>query len=121
MKANELRIGNWVEYRCYDELATPKDEWVINPIDIDDLIYIFETPNPIDYRYIPLTEEWLVKLGGVPNPYQDRYEFGKIYVHIDKTKGITEIWIDYAPHIKYVHQFQNYVHARTGEELTLTP
>jgi len=113
MKANELRIGNLVEYELYG---------VKNIQQIEHTDFEFISDNELRCaKPIPLTEEWLVKLGGVPNPYQDRYEFDKIYVHIDKTKGITEIWIDYAPHIKYVHQFQNYVHARTGEELTINP
>jgi len=111
MKAQDLRIGNWVEYELYG---------VKNIQQIEHTDFEFISDNELRCANpIPLTEEWLVKLGGVPNPYQDRYEFGKIYVHIDKTKGITEMWIDDAPHIKYVHQFQNYVHAKTGEELTI--
>jgi hypothetical protein len=112
MKTQDLRIDNYLEFKG----KIVQVDW----IDKYDNIGHNHNSNPLKmYNPIPLTEEWLLKLGGVPNPYQDRYEFGKIHVHIDKTKGITDIWIDDAPHIKYVHQFQNYVHAKTGEELTI--
>ena len=110
MKANELRIGNLVEYRCYDELATPKEEWVINPIDMGDLIYIFETPKPIDYRYIPLTEEWLVKLG-----------FENSAPILMYNSDGDAVYLSDFEHIKFVHQLQNLVFAIEGRELTITP
>lgn len=56
IKANELRIGNWV--KPTDLRNIPPDDWhtplqVKPPIEDDDFKY-----NPI-----PLTEEWLLKFG----------------------------------------------------------
>jgi hypothetical protein len=110
IQANELRIGNFVEYRCYDELATPKEEWVLNPIDIDDLIYLFETPNPTDYRPIPLTKEWMRKF---KFPSNDP-------ILLYNSDG-DAVYLSDFDHIKYLHQLQNLYHSLTGEELTLNP
>ena len=75
---------------------------------------------------IPISEEWLLKFGFIPNPYQDRYELDNIYFQgcklcfeCDKTKGFTELWISEFPNIKYVHQLQNLFHLVTGSELQL--
>jgi hypothetical protein len=119
IQANELRIGNWVRHQDYWSYRQSNDfkefDFIWNE---SDWYAVCECTLDLDIiEPIPLSEEWLVKFGGVSNPYQDRYEFGDIHVEIDKTKGITEIWIEDAPHIKNVHQFQNYVHAKTGEKL----
>ena len=42
MKANELRIGNLIEYLVYDTQATPQEEWVENYVDIQDLQWLNE-------------------------------------------------------------------------------
>ncbi len=54
MKASELRIGNLVEYQINDELEEPKNFWVENVIDAEDLGYINKSQN---YRPIQITEE----------------------------------------------------------------
>jgi len=119
MKANELRIGNWVDIEAID-------------IQVECL--------PIDYNYshlhpIPLTEEWLVKFGfdtdgvtfdkQVPFVFHYGYRFS-LYntgnavdfnrsgwaVRVFQSKQTIEIG-----RIQYVHQLQNLYFALTGEEL----
>jgi hypothetical protein len=113
MKANELRIGNWV-------MVFP----VKHPQQVCDVMFdSVNTESVFGQHYgevdpIPLTEDWLLKFGFVSNPYEDRYEKGTIHIECDKTKGATYLWIENMPHIKYVHQLQNLYFALTGEELT---
>jgi hypothetical protein len=103
MKAQELRIGNYLK----------KD--VVVKIDARSIFDIWEETK--EYQPILLTEEWLLRFGFVSNPYQDRYENKSIHVQCNKTRGVTELWIENMPHIKYVHQLQNLYFALTGEEL----
>ena len=62
MKANELRIGNWLHYSDFRDVRPDlrdKDFQVIP----DDIVYLSEYPD-IDWIVpIPLTEEWLLKFG----------------------------------------------------------
>jgi hypothetical protein len=118
MKANELRIGNVVNRHKFEgdvvHVIDSKDIYIIENSDPKSVLYVK------NYSPIPLTEEWLLRLGFVSNPYQDRYEYGDIDIECDKTKGETILWASGAPHIKYVHQVQNLIFALTGKELTLT-
>lgn len=105
-KAKDLRIGNLI-----------KDGKDLEQLAIEHLICLDN--GRCEFDPIPLTEEWLLRFGFVSNPYQDRYELDKIHIQCDKTKGTTDLWIEGAPHIKYVHSLQNYVFALTGQELEL--
>jgi len=62
MKAQELRIGNWLHYSA-TELLKPH---LINSdfqVSADDILFLSENPD-VDYVIpIPLTEEWMVRLG----------------------------------------------------------
>ena len=107
MKLSEIRIGNYVKV-SKTEIKFTAFDYSIN----EDLI------NPI-----PLTEEWLFKLGA-------RYEAdGEIYIsyfnlHIQE-RGV---WVgaegccqtEQIAILNYVHQLQNLYFALTGEELTTT-
>jgi len=71
---------------------------------------------------IPLSEEWLVKLGFKES--RSHFEKGfPLWVCIGGLTGPTDIWIhgNYTPAVKvgYVHQLQNLHFALTGEELTI--
>jgi len=117
MEASELRFGNLV----YDT----KGE--INIIDLEAITYVSVEPKN-QVKPIPLTEEWLLKLGF---EYRgDRYYFlqdGNISTDIqlrsfdtlyisgeDREDGDWEI----IKSIKHVHQLQNFYFALTDEELT---
>ena len=105
MKANELRIGNWV---CLLE-----DKQIVWGKEIDGA--------ELNYFPIPLTEEWLVKFGfetysNMNNQYLTK---GSIFFY---GKGLLCQVGEYSSievSIKYVHSLQNLYFALTGEELEI--
>lgn len=107
MKANELRIGNYIELDGKVERI-----WEISMDYKDEGFPLFSagTTSLVEFREcrhkpIPLTEEWLEKFDLV---YVDLGQFIRIYGH------------DFLlSKIKYVHQLQNLYFALTGEELTI--
>ena len=139
MKANELRIGNFVQDKKW------KTPWIINcflglsTVEVDSASVSFPTdschePSLHTLEPIPLTEEWL-----------ERFGFEKVsedYVRYD-LKASKDIYIIYADDyscalfnskeseedelgvipnwetIKHVHQLQNLYFALTGQELTI--
>lgn len=139
MKAEELRIGNlvWTDY---------SGEMLVSAI-MDDkknqYLCLRKNENFPDGRYIigdvsgiPLTEEWLVRMGfnntaikwmdkSVSNPVfikKDKYylEFvdGEYYFNLFFGMSNNPVHLTA---IKYVHQLQNLYFALTGEELTIKP
>jgi hypothetical protein len=127
MKANELRIGNYVQY---DDLK--------NPIKVS-IIDTTEQCTKTKAKPIPLTEEWLLKFGfekvitdtedaygidynlEVPDicyiSYSDDFScaiYGSEYASKNSI-GAVPNWNS----IKYVHGLQNLYFAMTGEELTI--
>jgi hypothetical protein len=123
MKANELRIGNWVS-------ITPHGQDDFIRIDYDEMekLYTFATWDRINP--IPLTEEWLVKFGFEKITHavrsysyhicdkNERYWFFRISGQFGTiTREITCV-LSYE--IKHVHQLQNLYFALTGEELEST-
>ena len=118
MKAQELRIGNYVK------LFLNHEDYDVIQIKIDDLYYINQK-NGI-YEPIPLTEEWLEKFGYEWSIFHqawhrlgfvfDLSERGVMGYYMHMTKRNNEI---VCPEIIYVHQLQNLYFALTGEELIL--
>ena len=127
IKANETRIGNFVEFEnsifkihtiseVYPTLDTP--EFGICVIDWNNI------------QPIPLTEEWLLKFGF--NKIQgdkiffEKDVFGNTPIKFEK-KNIPFsgeqmclcISNFFTSRIKYVHQLQNIYFALTGDELTI--
>lgn len=120
MKANELRIGNW-----YD----------------DNGIFKQVTPNTIEEVWvaertwckpIPLTEEWLEKLGFEICGYNQLSWRHTEHIKNFELDGINWADADYPEYqflnynigndifrIHYVHQLQNLYFALTGEELEI--
>lgn len=109
MKANELRIGNFVS----------KDGEIYEA----DFITIRMTEN---YEPIPITEEWLLKFGFdkvLPRNDKMYYRLNDYFVIEDSRVFLLgddafEI-LKLRQEIKYVHQLQNLYFALTGEELTI--
>lgn len=111
----ELRIGN---------LVTELNIEVIS-IDIVDLESIKN--GDTNYKPIPLTEDWLLKLGfikGIDKVYyiklKDKYlkvfeKIGHVLVSTDKFSNCFKI----SDNIKYVHQLQNLYFSLTQTELTV--
>jgi len=112
MDAKELRIGNYVLFENYPELI--KESYYLRP------------PLLIHLDPIPLTEEWLLKIGfELRNGYTHKTDGYKVYyLDISSTCRINCDSFnnyEYAEFrgfkFKYVHQLQNLYFAITGEEL----
>jgi hypothetical protein len=111
MKAEELRIGNWVEIIDSKGIYTTVTKSTFD-CDVD-----------VFYKPIPITVDWLLKLGFdlINNEYhQSRNHDLKLHWTVNKNKMIPEFnekrfvtGYDF----KYVHQLQNLYFALTGEEL----
>ena len=127
IQATELRIGNFIgmnleEYpnnfftaleigetmKVYEGLITLKGA---NIKRVETSFMYVDDLDPI-----PLNEDWLVRFGG-ENRSLYPYRFGKRIIIIRNNK-----LFDYASdtELKWVHQFQNFIFALTGTELTLT-
>lgn len=152
IQADELRIGNYV--LIYRTLSTvtgihrSDKSIVVNPDDeknnlqkyIDDCIAqtmgCIEVENEDDNvvpfyseKYIegvPLTEEWLLKLGLAKSSIVGRFDFAGLnlqsndgYFYLDYTDQYGEQEWCMEHKMKYVHQLQNLYFALTGEELNI--
>ncbi len=122
MKANELRIGNYVNFGIVNEPIK-----LTGGIDSENSTIIMAQP-------IPLTEEWLLKFGFVKDTqifdiqYYEKQFLKASTLSIQLCNGICEKrnasigydleWI-FIGDIKHVHQLQNLYHALTGKELTI--
>lgn len=116
-QANELRIGNWVTLRLFEEPKTTAIEF--SKTDFNNL----ERLDPI-----PLTEEWLHAFGFTNSEiglFEKRVlTRGKINVHITRKKLLVELgtsgsYLFGNTNIKYVHQLQNLYFALTQTELEI--
>jgi hypothetical protein len=127
MKAEELRFGNYlieIDHNEEEELTKVFGVimGVINPLVNEDYnggaFGQKKYYQGCKYKPIPLTEDWLLKLG-----------FEEMNLHLNWKKrnhqmilndGVFRIWLNgYNKEIKYVHQLQNLYYALTGEELTI--
>lgn len=122
MKVSELRIGNWVHVALLDG-SREKDRQVnSNDFDCIDRGWLIDKP-------IPLTEEWLLKLGmqehvipphwSGPKERRTFYRNDDAPVNLLIEDGVAYICFTKLCEVKYVHQLQNLYFALTGEELTL--
>lgn len=125
MKANELRIGNYINDRTILYYKTG----IIRAIFVPDVLLSDPTTDEewqpdIDVcDPIPLSEEWLIKFGFKKKAGLHGYRWENKGIRIGQAGktffipfGIDEIK---EAHINLVHQLQNIVHALTGEELTI--
>jgi len=128
MQASELRIGDFV----FEKYSGVMIVSAINPqkrVESDnDCVYLkkqLELPsgyyNCEKIEPIPLTEEWLVKLGFEKNETGFYYK-GRFTYHNEYGWKILEQWVKNwvgVSELKYVHQLQNLYFSLTGEELTI--
>ena len=138
MKANELRIGNWILIPYQNSpIAIPAHETQVQGITIFGEILTNNTPEheglKTHYNHvsgIPLTEEWLLKFGFEVEEGSDADNFWAT-IHKDSNIRVgmeirNELYflcsVDYNIHglnIHYVHQLQNLYFTLTGNELSL--
>lgn len=115
MKANELRIGNFV---FEDTKEEPLKVWGIKP---DRRNHLMVNDCEIEIiRPIPITEEWLVRFKfneGINKIYTS--QSGYIIEFDDCFKFYLIEYGDWYSEIKHVHQLQNLYFSLTGEELTI--
>lgn len=118
MKANELRIGNYVKFGnniCKVYEINNINYYARNEKTDESLKSSWAEIEPI-----PLTEEWLLKFG---------YELTPLRTYLQPNSG-NFIWFEkgmkcviagefYVPILKYVHQLQNLYFALTNEELII--
>lgn len=116
--ATDLRIGNLYEYFVLDKLDKRKQWWEITKCDAIDLVYLDKNPNDKDFRYIPITEKLLLKIGAIKLDFKDFPSFNLLGTQINFINGI---WIDYATRveIKGLHHLQNIFYFRNSEELKI--
>ncbi len=141
MKATELRIGNYVYYEHTTHIVSGihgnkvyswwvKDGEPIIEYEAKDISGT-QVENPyIDvisqYEPIPLTEEWLIKLGfekltdskdGFKNTTYTYTKGISFIVYFDGVRLSTNFWMGNEKH--YIHQLQNLFYVLSGEELTI--
>ena len=135
MKTNDLRIGNYIYGNYYgneDEEKTEKCKVLgIDSVGFSEYPIWVEgleetgIETYMGFEPIPLTEEWLLKFGGIKDvegvAYIKLYKGYDLRLYIvangvQETKGISTPFSNFT-HIKHVHQLQNLYHALTGEEL----
>lgn len=128
MKAEELRIGNLLEYANFIYSASQITKNFIHANNIHGFapgVFPLDNLEPI-----PLTEEWLIKFGFKERKDTDNFS----YWHIG-TNPITHDWLfdikqfkdenrlfykNGFHNLKYVHQLQNLYFALTNTELIFT-
>ena len=111
MKAEELRIGNWIRYAGQEiELTRQKFKLSVFTLGLDEL-----------HEPIPLTKEWLIRFGFEYNYSFDLYS--KSGFDIQLLENGIEFYIgeygSYFTWIECIHQLQNLYFALTGTELTI--
>jgi hypothetical protein len=127
MNQNELRIGNLLHYKLFADNISVRGIGK-NCIWLNDN----EHAGPISIEHlesIPLTEEWLEKLGLTKSTLDNDFEPNepKWYSWIKGVFNLEiqqngEIWFElysHYKHIKWVHELQNLYFALTEEELIL--
>jgi len=127
MKSTELRIGNRINIHNRVEIVRS----IYHNGDIQTDRYITSVDNNINIPSgIPLTEEWLIKLGFTKEDIHD--EGGFVDYRYELEKGVqyfVSLWasenLDIVNHVnsstdlEYLHQLQNLYYALCGEELIM--
>jgi len=143
MKANELRIGNFVNHYSEWSYRQP-DNGPYENFDFQweerDWLGVGESCLELDkIEPIPLTEDWILGFGFhkwgrddlprtlsysidwvkifPPNSFSDFVGYGFMYYKPDPDKSTESARVK----IEYVHQLQNLYFALTGHELTIQP
>lgn len=116
IKANELRIGNWVR-------DTWQDDQINNIIELNALEFSVRVckGNCNKLEPIPLTPEVLKACGCTQGEDKEmwRNSQGVWLTQRHNTDMFFVIGFRFGHYIKYLHEYQNVVYAFTGEELEI--
>ena len=108
MKANELRVGNYVMFHNDIHSLSSIGQWMHTDKSIDEI--------PLDeVKPIILTEQWMINLGFTKFS-KITFELNGIRIGINGDSFLflcNQKWV----HVFYVHQIQNIYFILTGEEL----
>jgi hypothetical protein len=132
MKANELRVGNWVKFEGnFYQIHSINDN--DRTVELGDGYYYL--PSRYNIRYIKpikLTEQWLINanmklVGKFSNQRYLRvkkHKFDISQITFSPVERLVRLESGYKesiliPHIKYVHQLQNLYFALMGKELKI--
>lgn len=133
MKANELRVGNWVgtregygKVRTIEAIGDGDYEGVVS--NDDDSVWV-RSPYDGGIAPIPITYEWLSKFGFEDGEKRVSYHKIRVREFSTASQGVFEgefqiTFLDHVPfslpyRVKYVHQLQNLYFAIAGEELSI--
>jgi hypothetical protein len=119
MKAQELRIGNYLNWQIQSSIFQGIVTSISTRVVVIDHKSSFKADSEYEYYrllFIPLTEEWLLKFGFEKQTAW--YRFGKHAIN-PTIANLYEFKNIPIKEIEYVHQLQNLYFALTGEELTL--
>jgi len=135
LQASELRIGNLVKHDGKIGAVCVIYEDAINFTDETSLVgwYTLEFDSETELKPIPLTEDWLLRMGFEisPDELQDSWEGVswqyKIHDFYMLSNPVFYFAYNHDNHIEYftddameyVHQLQNLFYALVGEELTI--
>jgi hypothetical protein len=123
MKANELRLGNWIEFNNF---ISPPNNLQVTPRMFRQLGMDLSENLDLElsgyHKGIPLTEEWLLKMGGKKvNNLDWCIMFGGIEFYCRYNKfwycSIGSVYL--SDRIQFVHQVQNLYFSITNQELTI--
>lgn len=122
-KASDLRVGNLINV-----LNPNTGIWNIEATKGKTIMILQQEEGHYllinNLKPIPLTEEWLLKLGLKKTEYKSQiiYDSGlqnSTYIIIDENNSSYFMWGAYLTSIKYVHELQNLYFALTQRELTV--
>ena len=120
MKAQDLRIGNYIEFDSSVRTLVREDEQgfievrSIGESGVNEWSDYGASGCVSNPKPIPLTKDWLVKFG-FEKRYEDCFEYGKFILNDE----FIMMDIDITIKCKHVHQLQNLYFALTGEELKI--